>query len=121
MKPNQIVLYTGDIEASKAFYQKVLDTQPQGLSPNFAVFPLDNGWTLGILRRETVQPEPAPAGGVELILERPNRESVDQVAATWRKDNVSIILEPTEAPFGYSFIAADPDGHRLRVGYFPQG
>ncbi len=24
-------------------------------------------------------------------------------------------LEPTELAFGYTFVATDPDGHRLRV------
>ena len=28
---------------------------------------------------------------------------------------MSIVLEPTELDFGYTFVAVDPDGHRLRV------
>jgi hypothetical protein len=29
--------------------------------------------------------------------------------------------EPTDLPFGYAYIALDPDGTPLRAGYFPQG
>ena len=33
----------------------------------------------------------------------------------WKKLNLKIELEPQMLDFGYTFVANDPDGHRLRV------
>ena len=33
----------------------------------------------------------------------------------WAKLGLKILQEPTKMDFGYTFTAADPDGHRLRV------
>jgi predicted enzyme related to lactoylglutathione lyase len=33
----------------------------------------------------------------------------------WKRRGLNIIQEPVQMDFGYTFVAADPDGHRLRV------
>ena len=30
-------------------------------------------------------------------------------------NGINIIFPPSQVPFGYTFVALDPDGHRLRV------
>jgi len=40
---------------------------------------------------------------------------VDRLYAQWKALGISMVLEPTTLEFGYTFVAADPDGHRLRV------
>jgi len=44
-----------------------------------------------------------------------DRASVDELYAVWRSLGVTMALEPTDLAFGYTFVATDPDGHRLRV------
>ena len=121
MEPNQIVIYVEDSEVSRTFYSNLLQVEGEALGPAFTTFSLKNGWTLAIWLKGSANLETTPAGGVELVFNLPDRESVDRTAAEWRDQNVQFVLEPAESPFGYSFIGLDPDGTRLRVGYFPQG
>ena len=121
MEPNQVVVYVEDAEISREFYGSVLNIEGESLSPAFTVYPLKNGWTLALWLKGSAPMETPPAGGIELVFDLSDREAVDRTAAEWRARNVPFALEPVETPFGYSFIGLDPDGTRLRVGYFPQG
>ncbi|MGB3304889.1 MAG: VOC family protein [Thermomicrobiales bacterium] len=121
MQPYQTLYYVEDLGKSQQFYASILGQEGTQLSPAFHVFGLDNGWALALLRRDGADPEATPAGGTELIFSCPDREKVDATAAQWRERGVRIALEPVDARFGYSFVALDPDGNRLRVGHFPQG
>jgi len=40
---------------------------------------------------------------------------VDALHADWRERGLAILQDPQMLDFGYTFTAADPDGHRLRV------
>jgi predicted enzyme related to lactoylglutathione lyase len=40
---------------------------------------------------------------------------VRDTAKAWKLLGLDIIQEPTKMDFGFTFTAADPDGHRLRV------
>lgn len=44
-----------------------------------------------------------------------NQEIVDALHAEWLGKGATILMRPTDLDFGRSFVAADPDGHRLRV------
>jgi hypothetical protein len=35
--------------------------------------------------------------------------------ADWKKRGLNILQEPVQMDFGTTFVATDPDGHRLRV------
>jgi predicted enzyme related to lactoylglutathione lyase len=41
--------------------------------------------------------------------------AVDALHQEWRKRGLKITQAPTEMDFGRTFVALDPDGHRLRV------
>ena len=34
--------------------------------------------------------------------------------AAWTKLGLAVVQEPTRMDFGFTFVVADPDGHRLR-------
>ncbi len=121
MQPYQILYYVDDMQRSQQFYATILEQDGAQLSPVFHAFSLIGGWTLALLRRDGVETEVTPAGGTELIFSRPDREAVNTTATTWRERGVRIALDPVESRFGYSFVALDPDGNRLRIGYFPKG
>ena len=61
-----------------------------------------------------------PAGGGEIAFTAQSHEEVDARCAAWRAKGVAIALEPTAMDFGYTFVALDPDGQRLRV-FAPAG
>ena len=46
--------------------------------------------------------------------------AVDATHADWKERGLPILQSPTEMDFGRTFVAGDPDGHRLRV-FFPTG
>ena len=57
----------------------------------------------------------------EIYLKAPvsGAEDVDAAHADWAARGIAILQPPEDAEFGRSFVAADPDGHRLRVMNLP--
>lgn len=114
--PNSVILYVSDVAASTEFYRSVLGTEPLETFEGFAVFALSDAITLGLQAADQIDPKAEPhIGGSELSLSDVDRETVDQLYAAWTAADVPIALAPTELAFGYTFVATDPDGHRLRV------
>ena len=117
--PDFILLYVENPIASAAFYEKLLGRPPVDSSANFVMFVLDNGLRLGLWREGDVRPKPAAQpGGSEIIFGFDGQASVDAACADWRQRGMRIAQEPTAMDFGYTFVALDPDGHRLR-GFAP--
>lgn len=114
--PSYLLLYVESPEASARFYGALLQTAPVESSPTFALFVLDSGLKLGLWARDTVAPAPvAPPGGSEIGFSLAGDSAVDETFVDWKARGVPMILDPTTLEFGRSFVALDPDGHRLRV------
>ena len=120
--PNFIILYVDNPSVSADFYADLLGKTPVESSPTFAMFILESGLKLGLWSRHTVEPaSPAAAGGGgELAFPVANNDTVHSLFADWVKRGLEIIQRPTEMEFGLTFVALDPDGHRLRVYAIPQ-
>ncbi len=118
--PNFILLYVDDSAASADFYSKLLDLEPVDNRPGFAMFRLANGMMFGLWSKATVEPEPNPVGGSEIGFPVPGPAAVDETCAAWKKAGMPIAQQPTDMNFGRTFVALDPDGHRLRV-FSPSG
>jgi predicted enzyme related to lactoylglutathione lyase len=114
---NFILLYVDSPAASGTFYGDLLGKAPVEASPTFVMFALDSGVMLGLWSRHTVEPAATPAGGSEIAV---TVEDVDAVYADWSAWGLRIVQEPTDMDFGRTFVALDPDGHRLRV-FRPMG
>lgn len=113
---NSIIFYVSDAPASARFYARLLGQEPVEASPTFAMFILPSGLALGLWGKEGVVPVPVAAGGgCELGFKVEAAAMVDAAHADWRDKGADILLPPTDLDFGRSFVAADPDGHRLRV------
>lgn len=113
---SKILLYVSDTRASARFYGNVLECEPMETSADFAVFPLAPGLHLGLWRRDGVKPTPhLRAGGNEIGFAVADAAAVDAAYEQWASKGVPIALPPTDLGFGRSFVALDPDGHRLRV------
>ncbi|WP_058912397.1 VOC family protein [Entomohabitans teleogrylli] len=114
--PNTVILYVRNPLASAAFYRELLAAEPVETSPTFVMFALKNGMMLGLWSRFTAEPLPqAPAGGGELLFTVSNHADVEERYTAWGARGLTMIQKPTRLDFGYSFVAIDPDGHRLRV------
>lgn len=113
---NLVVLYVDDPQTSSTFYQTLLECPVAQSSPKFVLLPLGNGAMLGLWQRDAVEPPSASeAGSSEISWAAADAEAVRATFETWTTRGVRIAQPPTAMPFGHTFVALDPDGHRLRV------
>ena len=115
LDPNFIILYVDNPSLSATFYTDLLGRAPIEASPTFVMFALESGVMLGLWARHTVAPAATTAGGSELAFTMENNAAVDALHSNWRERGLSIAQAPTAMDFGMTFVALDPDGHRLRV------
>ena len=114
--PNFILLYVDNPTASAAFYSELLGHPPVEASPTFVMFALSSGVMLGLWSRHTVEPAAAArGGGSELAFTVANADAVHAMHKDWSQRGLTIAQKPTDMDFGHTFVALDPDGHRLRV------
>lgn len=117
---NLVVLYVKDSDASAAFYEKLLDRNIVQSSPKFSVLPLGGGAMLGLWQREAVEPHAGnELGGGEIAFTVADPDAVRATHDAWKARGATIAQAPTTLPFGHTFVALDPDGHRLRVSAPP--
>jgi len=117
MNPKHFVLfYVAQPEASARFYARLLGREPVKNSPTFAMFALTDQLMLGLWQRDGVQPPASSeAGAAELCIALPSEKEVDAFHARWRELGITVAQQPTRMDFGYTCVALDPDGHRLRA------
>ena len=113
-----VLLYVRRPADSAAFYADLMGRPAVESSPNFALFALAGGRMLGLWARDDVQPPPAPGDGAghgELAVSVADAAAVRALHADWSARGLAIAQPPTAMDFGFTFVALDPDGHRLRV------
>ena len=114
--PDYTLLLVDDPPASTHFYADLLGVAPVEQSPTFGLFVLEAGHKLALWSRHTVEPAPgAAAGAAEIGFRVDTDAEVDAAHADWAERGLRIAQAPTDLDFGRSFVALDPDGHRLRV------
>ncbi len=118
--PNFILAYVADARRSALLYEKLLGSPPVEASPNWAMFVFPNGLSLGLWGRNEVEPKATLPGGSEIAFPVESDEAVTSARDAWAGLGLKILQEPTRMDFGFTFTAADPDGHRLRV-FAPSG
>ena len=115
-KVNFVLLYVADPAASAKFYADLLGSKPEAMSPTFAAVPLRDGLTLGLWARDRIEPNgPKLAHAGELSCDVPDLAALRLTHEDWRKRGIKIEQPPMRMPFGDTFVANDPDGHRIRV------
>ncbi len=114
--PNFVLLYVAQPLKSAEFYQDLLDCLPIESSPGFALFSLDSGMMLGLWARDHVLPSATgQAGAGEIAMTVDSKEEVDNMYQAWMDKSIPMAQTPVDLDFGYTFVALDPDGHRIRV------
>jgi catechol 2,3-dioxygenase-like lactoylglutathione lyase family enzyme len=115
-QPSYVLLYVDSAARSEAFYTDLLGRKPVESSPNFALFVLESGLKLGLWSQAMVEPKTtAVVSGSELAVSVETDVQVRAIHSEWARRGLSIAQDPTHMDFGYTFVALDPDGHRLRV------
>jgi catechol 2,3-dioxygenase-like lactoylglutathione lyase family enzyme len=115
--PNFIILYVDSPTTSADFYAALLGKPPVESSATFAMFALPSGVMLGLWSRHTVEPAAAQTlgGGGEVAFAVENRDHVTSLYDAWTARGLRVAQKPVDMDFGHTFVALDPDGHRLRV------
>jgi catechol 2,3-dioxygenase-like lactoylglutathione lyase family enzyme len=111
-----VLLYVDNPPTSARFYADLIGSPILEQSPTFAMLPLRDGVMLGLWSRDTVEPKAASkAGAGEVAFTVADATVVNATHADWLKRGLTIAQAPTQMDFGHTFVALDPDGHRLRV------
>ena len=119
---NIVVFYVKDITVSTAFYTRLLGRGPKELSPTFMSYQLDSGMILELWQLDKVHPIASiTGGGSELCMVLPDEESLKRLYDEWKDRGIEFPQSPVKAVFGLTFVAGDPDGHRLRAVTAPPG
>ena len=115
--PNFIILYVDSPAASADFYAALLGKPPVESSPTFAMFALPSGVMLGLWSRQTVEPAASATlgGGSEVAFAVDSKDEVTALYDAWTGRGLRVAQKPVDLDFGHTFVALDPDGHRLRV------
>lgn len=116
--PNLVVLYVEDTKASAAFYERITGAEPKAAGPNFTAI-MFGGLMLGLWGKKAVFP-PVEAEGTasEIGFMVKSADEIDELYAKWQAAGIPIAQELVTLDFGPTFVARDPDGHRIRVCLF---
>ncbi len=114
MEPS-LVLYVESPLQSAPLYAHLLGRAPAESAPGFVLFPLASGGMLGLWARAEVAPAATSPGGAEVLFQVADAAAVRAAHADWSARGLRVAEGPTQLDFGYTFVALDPDGHRLRV------
>jgi catechol 2,3-dioxygenase-like lactoylglutathione lyase family enzyme len=112
--PNYLLVAVQNPRRSAALYDQLLGRQPVENSETFVLYVLPNGLKLGLWQASSMEPKPAPAGGVEVAFGLESRDAVLRTYDEWTKLGLRVVQEPCDLDFGFTFVVEDPDGHRLR-------
>jgi len=112
---NFVLLYVESPKRSETFYADLLGRPAVESNPTFVMFTMSPGIMLGLWGREGVEPAANAPGGGEIAVRVDGNATLEARHADWRQRGLKIVQPPTDMDFGRTFVALDPDGHRLRV------
>ncbi|MBX3710146.1 MAG: glyoxalase [Gammaproteobacteria bacterium] len=112
--PNLLLFYVEDPLKSALFYEKIFLIKPVAVFPTYVAFSFENGLTFSLWSHHAKN---FVSGGTghrsELSFLVENEETVSEIRRQWEKLNVTIEQDLHIAAFGLTFVALDPDGHRI--------
>ena len=115
-RPDSLLLYVEDTAKTAAFFHKLFAAPVVEQSANFAMLALPGGLMLGLWARSDVKPAPAAGtSGFELGVTLDSDSAVDEALAEAVKAGALVVQQLVRLDFGYTFLAASPDDHLIRV------
>ena len=119
--PNLFILYVNQPIESAHFYSQIFDRQPACAYPKWVCFSFDNGVHIGLWSKSA---KDFVSGGVghlsEISFMLRDEQELIHLRDRWRALGVTFEEDLKKAVFGLTFVARDPDGHRIRVCLFDQ-
>jgi hypothetical protein len=114
--PNLLLFYVENPLKSALFYEKIFSKKPVASFPTYVAFSFENGFTFSLW---STQAKNFVSGGAghrsELSFMVNEEQTVRELRKQWGEFGVIIEQDLHEAVFGLTFVALDPDGHRIRV------
>lgn len=111
-----LLLHVADHAASAALYHELLDIPIVAQKPDIAILPLRDGVMLGLWKSDMAEPQgTGQSGASEVAFAVADAAAVEAAHLAWQQRGLPILQAPTQMSFGTTFVAVDPDGHRLRV------
>lgn len=116
LSPNLILLYVEDPDKSAAFYTRLFGREPLAAFPSYVAYALENGLTFSLWSASAANFVSSGSGHrMEIAFMVSDDGEVERLYTEWRNAGVPIEQDLMTAVFGRTFVALDPDGHRLRV------
>ena len=111
---SHVILFVQNPAESAHFYTRLLELTPIEEHPTFVCYKLSNGTHLGLWSSKTARPAvKAGAGGSEICFAE---DDVEGLYKKWSSWGIPMAQEPTCMDgMKSTFVALDPDGHRIRV------
>lgn len=114
--PNLILLYVDSPEVSATFYETLFSQAPAMVVPTYAAFVFENGLNVGLWSTKAKNFVSGGSGHrSEICFMVKDDDEVRILHERWQEKGVPMEQDPHEAVFGLTFVALDPDGHRIRV------
>ncbi|OGT46875.1 MAG: glyoxalase [Gammaproteobacteria bacterium RIFCSPHIGHO2_12_FULL_41_20] len=116
LNPNLVLFYVKNPIESASFYEKIFEQRPVATFPTYVAFTFSNGFTFSLWSIQAKDFVSTGSGSrSELAFMVSDDNEVRRLRDHWKKLGVSIEQDLHEAVFGLTFVALDPDGHRIRV------
>jgi catechol 2,3-dioxygenase-like lactoylglutathione lyase family enzyme len=116
LTPNLLLFYVKNPLESALFYERLFAIKPVASHPTYVAFAFENGFTFSLW---STQAKNFVSGGTghcsELAFMVKGEQTVRDLRKQWGAVGVTIEQDLHEAVFGLTFVALDPDGHRIRV------
>ncbi len=104
-----------DIKRSTDFYKTLFNAEPVFSSPRYVAFSAGGEAMFAIWTGGTVPDINIPRFS-EIGIMLSSNEEIDRLFEKWQKNpGIKIVQKPSTEVFGRTFLAADPDGHVIRV------
>ncbi|MFJ4675957.1 VOC family protein [Kitasatospora sp. NPDC088783] len=115
------IVYVNDAPAAARFYGDLLDMRPSFETPGYITFDLGPGADLAVWsgQFEDLSADVPRTSEVCLAVPGGGPDEINAIFKQWQSKGVTILHEPHDMGFGLTFLAADPDGNRIRVA--PRG
>jgi catechol 2,3-dioxygenase-like lactoylglutathione lyase family enzyme len=111
---NYFLLAVRNPRESAQLYTQILGREPVENSETFVLYVLPTGLKIGLWVASEIEPKPKAPGGIEISFSEESKDAVRKTYEEWKLLGLKVVQEPTDMPFGFTFVVEDPDGHRLR-------
>lgn len=113
--PNMLLVNVEDVPKAQQFYESLFDIEAAFSMQTFAAYPIGGGVQLALQKDWSAPPNGFRPNSELVVNIRATPSEMDALYKTWLEKGAKEIDSPHLAPFGYTFVVADPYGNLIRV------